>query len=89
MLGLTARLMDGLDDLGADVVTPREDDRRAGVVNARFPGKSAEALVETLVAERVHAAPRLGGVRFSPHLYNDDADVDRALEVLGRALATS
>jgi selenocysteine lyase/cysteine desulfurase len=89
VLGLTARLMDGLDDLGADVVTPREDDRRAGVVNARFPGKSAEALVETLVAERVHAAPRLGGVRFSPHLYNDDADVDRALEVLGRALATS
>jgi selenocysteine lyase/cysteine desulfurase len=89
VLGLTARLMDGLDDLGADVVTPREDERRAGVVNARFPGKTAEALVEALVAERVHAAPRLGGIRFSPHLYNDEADVDRALEVLGTALAAT
>jgi cysteine desulfurase / selenocysteine lyase len=88
VLGLTARLMDGLDDLGAQVVTPREDNRRAGVVNARFPRRTAEALVEALVAGRVHAAPRLGGVRFSPHLYNDEADVDRALEVLGRALAT-
>jgi selenocysteine lyase/cysteine desulfurase len=89
VLGLGAHLMDGLDELGAEVVTPREDDGRAGVVNARFPGRPAEALVERLVAERVHAAPRLGGIRFSPHLYNDEADVDRALEVLEEALATT
>lgn len=89
VLGLCARLMDGLDELGAEVITPREDDRRAGVVNARFPGTAAEALVEVLVAERVHVAPRLSGIRFSPHLYNDDADVDRALEVLEAALAAT
>jgi cysteine desulfurase/selenocysteine lyase len=89
VLGLGTRLMDGLDDLGAEVVTPREDDRRAGIVNARFPGKAAEALVERLVAERVHVTPRLGGIRFSPHLYNDEAEVDRALEVLANALVAT
>jgi len=25
-------------------------------------------------------------VRFSPHLYNDDADIDRALEIVARVV---
>jgi len=36
-LRLGARLIDGLEALGAVIQTPREPDRRAGIVNARFP----------------------------------------------------
>jgi selenocysteine lyase/cysteine desulfurase len=78
--GLTDRLLEGLDRLGADVVTPH--DARAGVINARFPGHETSDLVAGLVAAEVHVAPRLGGIRFSPHHYNQASDIDRALEVL-------
>jgi selenocysteine lyase/cysteine desulfurase len=33
---------------------------------------------------RAHVAPRLGRVRISPHVYNDEADVDRFLEIWGK-----
>jgi len=41
-----------------------------------------EAAADRLAAARVRAAGRGGLVRFSFHLYNTEADVDRALEVL-------
>jgi selenocysteine lyase/cysteine desulfurase len=42
-------------------------------------------LVERLAAENVYVAPRLGRMRISPHVYNDEADVDRFVAVF-RAL---
>ena len=36
---------------------------------------------QKLAAENVHAAPRLGRLRISPHVYNDEQDVDRFVEV--------
>ena len=50
--------------------------------------RSAEGFsVETakqLAAEGVHVSLRGGALRVSPHLYNDDADVDRLFSVLDR-----
>ena len=39
------------------------------------------ALVERLAAENVYVAPRLGRLRISPHVYNDEQDVDRFVDV--------
>ena len=36
-----------------------------------------EGLIERLAAESVYVAPRLGRLRISPHVYNDEQDVDR------------
>jgi len=44
-------------------------------------------LVERLASERVYVAPRLGRIRISPHVYNDEADIDRFVDVF-RKLAT-
>ena len=38
-------------------------------------------LTERLAAAQVYAAPRLGRLRISPHVYNDEEDVDRFIEV--------
>jgi selenocysteine lyase/cysteine desulfurase len=43
-------------------------------------------LIERLAGEQVFVAPRLGRMRISPHVYNDEADVDRFLAVMRRAL---
>jgi cysteine desulfurase/selenocysteine lyase len=87
-LALGSRLLDGCDRLGGEPVTPRHPSGRAGVVSVRFPGRQAERLAARLGAVDVIVAPRLGAIRFSPHLYNDETDVDRALSELEQILAT-
>ncbi len=83
-LRLTARLREGLEAVGATMVTPRDAERRAGVLSARFPGFSAADVVAGLRAADIVCAPRLGAVRFSPHIYNDDKDIERCLEEVAR-----
>src|SRR5262249_41361172 len=41
VLALSAVLREGLEQLGAELWTPAEDQRRAGIVAARFPGVGA------------------------------------------------
>jgi selenocysteine lyase/cysteine desulfurase len=42
-------------------------------------------LVEALAAQNVYVASRIGRLRISPHVYNDEADVDRFLAVFRSA----
>jgi cysteine desulfurase / selenocysteine lyase len=81
-LALGAELREGLERLGADVLTPEDDDRRAGIVITRFPGHAGDAIAAALNGAGVVVSPRLGSVRFSLHVFNDSTDVARALDVL-------
>ena len=83
-LRLTARLREGLEALGASIITPRDPERRAGVLAARFPGFSSADVVGGLRAADIVCASRLGAVRFSPHIYNHDEDVERCLAEVAR-----
>jgi selenocysteine lyase/cysteine desulfurase len=83
---LAARLADGLESLGAEVLTPREDIHRAGIVTARYPGRDGEAVAAQLNDAGVIVSPRFGATRFSVHFFNDESDVDRALETLSGML---
>jgi selenocysteine lyase/cysteine desulfurase len=84
---LAALLMDGLEERGAAILTPRADDQRAGIVIARFPGRSGNDVFAQLEEAGVIVSPRLGAVRFSLHVYNDESDVLRALEAIDEILA--
>lgn len=84
---LAALLGAGLEELGADVVTPRDPGRRAGIVVAAFDGRDAGELCRTLAGDGVQVSARHGRLRFSAHLYNDESDLERAFAALGRALA--
>jgi selenocysteine lyase/cysteine desulfurase len=35
-----------------------------------------------MAAEQVYVAPRVGRLRISPHVYNDEEDIDRFIAVL-------
>jgi cysteine desulfurase / selenocysteine lyase len=85
-LALAAELRDGLERLGAEILTPVEDDRRAGIVIARFAGREAPEVASTLAEAGVVVSPRLGAVRFSCHHFNDSSDVERALVALTEIL---
>jgi selenocysteine lyase/cysteine desulfurase len=89
VLRLCGELSDGLTRLGAEVLTPKADAQRAGIVTARFANWSGERLSERLSECQVITLPRLNGVRFSPHLYNDSEDIRRALEVVAEIIATA
>ena len=78
--GLAARLINGLDELGATVVTPREPSRRGPLVCVR--STDVNALLAALAAERIVCSERDSNVRISLHLYNVEEDVDRLLEAL-------
>ena len=78
--GLTERLLEGLEELGASVATPREAERRGPLVCVR--STDVEALVRELAAERIVVSSREDKARLALHLYNVEEDVDRVLAAL-------
>src|SRR5438093_13175234 len=79
---LTTRLIDGLAELGAVVVTPRDPERRGPLVCVR--STDVAALVASLREERIVCSSRDDNLRVSLHLYNVEDDVDRLLAALAR-----
>ncbi len=79
---LTARLIAGLDELGAVVVTPREPSARGPLVCVR--ATDVDALVAALASERIVVSSRDHNLRLALHLYNVEQDVDVALAALAR-----
>jgi selenocysteine lyase/cysteine desulfurase len=82
---LTDRLADGLRNSGVLVSDPKL--RAPHILSLRFPNGMPDGLVDRLAAENVFATPRLGMLRISPHVYNDEADVDRFVAVFRRLAA--
>ncbi len=84
VLGLAARLAEGLARNGCEIVEPwpRAQNESSGIVSFRKPGISAAAALRDLSAARVIARTHQDFVRLSPHFYNTDEEVDRVLEVM-------
>ena len=81
---LTERIAEQVRPLGLAV--PHERLRAPHILSLGFRDGMPNGLVERLAAERVYVAARLGRLRVSPHVYNDEADADRCVETLARRL---
>ena len=79
---LNTRLIGGLEELGATVVTPADPARRGPLVCVA--STDAPALVASLAEERITCSLRDTNLRIAPHYYNTDADVDTLLDALSR-----
>jgi selenocysteine lyase/cysteine desulfurase len=77
---LNAHLLDGLDDLGATVATPRDPNARGALMCIR--STDAPALVSALDDEGIVTSERDGNLRVSAHCYNTVEDVDAVLAAL-------
>jgi selenocysteine lyase/cysteine desulfurase len=74
---LTCRLADELRDDG--VTIPDVAVRAPHILSLQFPAGMPERLVRELADEQVYVAPRIGRMRISPHVYNDEEDIERFL----------
>jgi selenocysteine lyase/cysteine desulfurase len=72
---LTARLAEGLRNGGARIADASV--RAPHILSLQFPAGMPEGLIEHLAAEHIYVAPRIGRMRVSPHVYNDEEDIDR------------
>lgn len=84
LLTLTRRLADGLRNSGA--LCPDEDVRAPHILSLAFPSGMPADLVARLARENIFVSPRLGRMRISPHVYNDETDIDRFIEVFRRLM---
>jgi selenocysteine lyase/cysteine desulfurase len=80
VLDLSGRCMDRLGEADIPTITPRPDNQRGAMVC--IPSKDATALVGRLAEANIVTSSRDGNVRVMFHAYNNDADVDRLIEVL-------
>jgi selenocysteine lyase/cysteine desulfurase len=82
VLALGDRLLDGLAELGATVVTPRDSARRGPLVCVR--STDIAALVAALASVRIVVSSREDKLRVALHFYNVDEDIDTLLAALAR-----
>jgi selenocysteine lyase/cysteine desulfurase len=81
---LTARIADGIRGNGVRLVDQKF--RAPHILSLGFEGGMPAGLNEGLAAEGVYVAARLGRMRISPHVYNDEVDADRFCAALARRL---
>jgi selenocysteine lyase/cysteine desulfurase len=79
---LNTRLIAGLNELDADVVTPADPARRGPLVCVR--STDAPALVASLAEEDIVCSLRDTNLRIAAHYYNTDGDIDVLLDALSR-----
>ena len=84
---LTDYLIEGLDTLGVNVVTPRERKYRSGIVTFSVGAPEDNvAMMEYLLDRKILVSVRytshVGGVRVSCHFYNSREDLDHLLNAV-------
>lgn len=81
---LTRAVIAGADELGLELLSPRDDDRRGGLVRLRVPGgkQNAERVLHRLFEMDVVLDQRQDALRISPHFFNTDEDIERCFAAL-------
>ena len=81
---LTQRIADGLERGRVSLAEPKF--RAPHILSLGFPSGMPPRLVAELAGEGIYVAPRLGRMRISPHVYNDETDADRFVAALEKRL---
>src|SRR6202790_502183 len=84
LLMLTERIAEGLRGFGVSV--PERSVRAPHILRLGFENGMPAGLVEGLATEGIYVAARLGRMRISPHVFNDEADADRFVAALAKRL---
>jgi selenocysteine lyase/cysteine desulfurase len=88
-LKLTQLLIEGFEDLGLSVITPKEKNKRGALINVRLPkNEKPDKIAEKMeVNHEVTISARFGGLRFSTQLFNNEEDIEKSLVALKKELS--
>jgi len=81
---LTDRIAEAMRGLGLAV--PDRALRAPHILSLGFKGGMPAGLIESLAADGIYVAARLGRMRISPHVYNDELDADRFVAAMAERL---
>lgn len=82
VLDLTDRLRRGLRERGYEIYGPATREESSGIVSCMPRRESAESLWSYLRSRKVIVSSRSGKVRFSPHFYITENEIDQVLALL-------
>jgi cysteine desulfurase / selenocysteine lyase len=87
ILTITTQLAGGLQGLGFTLLSSAGGPNASGIVTVSRPGTDMEALFERLTAANIVCSSRQDRqgrhyIRFSPHFYNTEAEVEQVLKVI-------
>ncbi len=82
ILDFTDIACEQLNQAGAVIHSPREGEDRSGIVSFEIPDRDSQELRKVCLAQGVALNCRSGRLRLSAHAYNNDADLQRLLDVL-------
>jgi len=87
LLKLKAQLIEGLEDMGYEIIGAKTGPAASSITTARCEGRDLQKVYNTLVDRGViasHRHDREGRehLRFSPHLYNTSEEIEQVLGVL-------
>lgn len=93
ILTLNDLLIDGLKKLGLKIANSEDPRYRSGMIFTNFSDESEPSrlndLNEFLFAQGIYASVRGGNLRFSPHFYNTEDELEQTLKVLEEFLKKS
>jgi selenocysteine lyase/cysteine desulfurase len=79
-LALSGIIIDMLEKRGVEVVTPKNEAERGGIVSASV--ENAEEVVKKLQQKNIIVAFRAGRIRFAPYFYTTEEEVRKAVNAV-------
>ncbi len=83
VLALSDRLVDGLQENGAEILTIRGPAESSAIVTFKLPGADSVELGRVLQGEGFVTTYRSSGIRVAPHGYNTPEEIDAFADVVG------
>ena len=85
---LSRHIIECIDDSRMELLSPREDERRGGLVRLRVPGgpSAAKEALHRLFEKDVVLDQRADALRISPHFFNTEEEIDRCFKELREVL---
>ncbi len=79
---LADQIADRVETLGGTIPYRREVGHKSGIVTVTFPRSDPAQIRAACLEKKIVVSCRGGGIRVAPHVYNNEADIDRFIEVV-------